>query len=537
MWIWLFVAAMAWGQSPAGDEMCTVAGVVRNAATGAPLRKAMVRLGHPQGWNPRAMYMASTDEEGRFSMKEVKAGLYRMWAEKGGFVKREYGVTVVNRQGALLQLTKGKSISDMEFRLQPQGAIAGRVVDEDGEPLVATLVQALVLRQVQGTRELQMAGSAVTNDLGEYRIYGIPQGRYFVAVNRSGTGLLAQVERSSSAGDYPLTFYPGTVDWNGATAMPVTPGATMQGVDIQLRKAAMFRIRGRVTGLPTKSGGEVEAQLRGDVGMRVLVRKTAYWSAADGAFELSGLLPGTYVVGVRHWEPSQQVYLSAREVVVVPERDVDGVRLTPVKGVPIRGRLRIEGGGAVGWQSLSVVLFPREVVAGYSYAYASVGKDGEFELAEAGGDEHSISVRGAPEGYFVQSVRMGEIDVLRDGLQVVGGAVPGLDVVLSSKGAEVSGVAVNADGKPAGRATVLLHPLFGGARRVSDLQKMVETGADGKFRFHSVTPGEYRLYAFGADAPDGGDIDGLEEYEAQAAHLRLEESGRVASTVSVRSSR
>ena len=92
---------------------------------------------------------------------------------------------------------------------------------------------------------------------------------------------------------------------------------------------------------------------------------------------------------------------------------------------------------------------------------------------------------------------------------------------------------MNTDGKPAGRVTVLLHPRFGGAGRWSDLQRTVETGVDGRFRFRGVTPGEYRLYAFGADGPDIRDIDALEEYSAQAEHLRLEEGERVEKKVPV----
>lgn len=184
----------------------------------------------------------------------------------------------------------------------------------------------------------------------------------------------------------------------------------------------------------------------------------------------------------------------------------------------------------MGRQSISVIFISR---AGDSYVYAQLGKDADFEVPEAGNDTYSVSVSGLPEGFFVKSVRMGEIDVLQDGLQVAGGPVTGLDVVLSAKGAEVSGMAVNVDGKPAGRTTVLLYPQFGGAGRWSDLQKMVETGADGKYRFSGVTPGEYRLYALGPDAPDAGDIDALEEYMGQAVPIRLQENDREEKKVTV----
>ncbi|MFN7935775.1 MAG: carboxypeptidase-like regulatory domain-containing protein [Bryobacteraceae bacterium] len=544
MWILLLVVIAAWGQGVPSPELCRVEGVVRNAVTGAPLGKAKVRLGPPWGSNPNSILQASTDGEGHFVMQDVKAGVYHLWAEKVGFVRAEYSAAGAGRPGSLLSLEKGKRVSDLEFRLQPHGVIAGRVVDEDGEPLVSAMVQALVLRQGRGTQELEVAGSAVANDLGEYRIYGILPGRYYLAVNhstavlRSVIGGFARIERTADTGEYPITYYPGTPVWSGAKAVRVTAGSPLQGMDIQLRKMATFRIRGRVSGVSTREGGgQLEVQPQEDAAVRALVRRIETWKAPDGDFEVSGLLPGTYIVSARHWDPLQAKHLMGREVVVITRRDAEGVTLTLGRGAPVRGRVRTEEGVALGWQSLLVMFHPREAAAGQSYIYASVKKDAEFEIPEAGIDHYSISVSGMPEGFFVKGVRVGEVDVLRDGLRVVGSPVEGLDVVLSSKGAEVSGVAVNTDGKPAARTTVLLHPQFGGAGRRSDLQRTVETGADGKFRFRGVTPGEYRLYAFGADGPDIGDIDALEEYSAEAEHLRLKESDRVERTVSVRSSR
>lgn len=525
-------------------ELCRVEGVVRNAVTGEPLRKAMVRLGAPGGSNPNSIIQASTDEEGHFAIQDVKTGVYQMWAEKVGFVKVEYGAAGAGRPGSLLSLEKGKRVSDLEFRLQPHGVITGRVVDEDGEPLVSAIVQALGLRQGRGTQELEVAGSALTNDLGEYRIHGILPGRYYLAVNhfaavqRSVVGGFARIERAADAGENPITYYPGTPEWSGATAVRVTAGAPLHGMNIQLRKVATFRIRGRVSGVSTREGGgQLDVQPQGDAAVRALVRKIETWRAPDGDFEVSGLLPGTYILSARHWDALQAKHLMGREVVVITRRDAEGVTLTLGRGAPVRGTVRTEEGLALGWQSLLVMFHPREVAASQSYTYASVKKDAVFEIPEAGIDHYSISVSGMPEGFFVKRVQVGEVDVLRDGLRVVGSPVEGLDVVLSSKGSEVSGVAVNADGKPVGRATVLLDPQFGGAGRRSEIQKTVETGADGRFRFRGVTPGEYRLYAFGADGPDIRDVDALEEYSAEAVHLRLEESDRVEKTVSVRSNR
>ena len=73
----------------------------------------------------------------------------------------------------------------------PRGSvISGRVLDEFGEPVADAMVNAMRSAWTAGRRKLQPTGrSAQTNDLGQYRIYGLPPGDYYVSATlRTGDG-------------------------------------------------------------------------------------------------------------------------------------------------------------------------------------------------------------------------------------------------------------------------------------------------------------------------------------------------------------
>ena len=65
-------------------------------------------------------------------------------------------------------------------------AMIVNVFDEDGEPVAMVNVQALRQSYVRGQKQLAPASSASTNDRGEFRIFGLPPGRYFLSATPSG---------------------------------------------------------------------------------------------------------------------------------------------------------------------------------------------------------------------------------------------------------------------------------------------------------------------------------------------------------------
>src|SRR6476660_6447629 len=166
-------------------DLCSIEGQVMNSLTGEPVRKAHISLqamGSPnsRGANP-STYAAVTDAGGRFTMQDIEPGTYFMGAERNGFIDAQSGRSGQARPA--LTLNPGQHISDVAFRLVPHGVITGRVLDEDGEPVQGVQVNVLRYRFFRGKRQLVPSGGSGTDDLGDYRIFGLAPGKYYLSAN------------------------------------------------------------------------------------------------------------------------------------------------------------------------------------------------------------------------------------------------------------------------------------------------------------------------------------------------------------------
>src|ERR1700730_6999626 len=136
------------------NSLCTVEGSVFNPATGAPLKKAAVVVNRtdvqPNLNAPPPSYNTTTDAAGKFAMKDIEPGKYRMTVTRNGFVTMTYGARGPTRPGTTLTLERAQKMKEVNFRLTPHGVVAGRVVDEDGEPIPFVSVQLVRFQVRQG---------------------------------------------------------------------------------------------------------------------------------------------------------------------------------------------------------------------------------------------------------------------------------------------------------------------------------------------------------------------------------------------------
>jgi hypothetical protein len=100
-----------------------------------------------------------------------------------------------------------------------------------------------------GQRNFQSAGSSRTDDRGEYRLFWITPGRYFVmassGANPNVGALISSPNEMAGDGIAP-TFYPGAIDILQAATIDVKPGADIGGVDVIVNRQPSYRIRGRL---------------------------------------------------------------------------------------------------------------------------------------------------------------------------------------------------------------------------------------------------------------------------------------------------
>ena len=154
-----------------------IAGRVLAADTGRPVKRARVFASAAELSGGRGVL---TDDTGLFQLVELPAGRYTLSVSKSGFVSLSYGQRRPLQAGTPLQLADGQEIKDIEFRLPRGSVIAGHVFDETGDPMPGVMVRVLRYQYQQGDRRLAPAGTAQTDDLGQYRIWGLMPGDYYV---------------------------------------------------------------------------------------------------------------------------------------------------------------------------------------------------------------------------------------------------------------------------------------------------------------------------------------------------------------------
>jgi hypothetical protein len=259
----------------------------------------------------------------------------------------------------------------------PGGVISGRVMDR-GKPVgigEAPLVFALRESYELGQPVLSNVLSARTDDRGEYHIFWLPPGRYYVVVNindapgsqgatartltsigtfqpNSSINGGARTVLTTAIGDRQIDtemhvpmFHPGTPDFQKAIVVDVGPGLEVRGVDIHADPVPALHIRGSVSGIPPGQNG---APARPIIALYPLNPSTP--SAAtlagpnlninadeNGKFDKDMVSPGSYMLYVAAGDRRARVPIDVRD------RDVNGVNVALSPAIILAGRVVIDG--------------------------------------------------------------------------------------------------------------------------------------------------------------------------------------------------
>lgn len=519
------------------EDRCAVEGKVVNAATGEPLRKANLTMRRADvAMNTTGIptsYTTSTDDGGQFSMKDIEPGRYRLMVDRTGFVRSEYGARGPTRQGATLMLAPKQKLSGIDFKLTPHAVIAGRVVDVDGEPVAGVQVSTMSWRYTQGRRQLMPQNAASTNDLGEFRVYGLAPGKYYLSANANRMGDMTAVDSSARQGPeegYVPTYYPGTTDPASAAQVEVIAGQQLLGMEMRLSKARTVRVRGRMNNPINEPGRPTMLMLlpKGGFQSFALMNRTIA-SGADGRFEFRGVAPGSYVLTGSVMDG--RTPNTARMPIEVGDRNVENVVLNIGSGFEVRAEVKVEGGtpNAVNLAAMMLSLGPADpgqIMFG-GQSSDRVTADGSVTLTNVSPDRYRVMLRPIPDGYYIKSIRMGEQDGLENGIDLSAGAGGVVRVVLAAGAATVDGAVANDKQEPAPGVTVVLLPEKVALRENWQYTKTATTDQYGRFSFRGVDPGEYRAYAWD-DIEQGAwlDPDFIKLHESKGKRVKLQEAGK-----------
>jgi len=363
------------------------------------------------------------------------------------------------------------------------GAVSGKLLTIDGAPAVNTRVVAIARPRGNGIPDDSLnyfeigapAERTLTDNEGNYRLQELLPGTYYLLAGAQGAG----------------TYYPDSVNLQGAQELNVQSGIEIRGLDFRLKTRLGGKLSGRVKAdmatlgsrTATITGGILEELLE------VPIRP-------DGSFEFGHVPPGKYLLSL--YPPTPGI---ASVPVTVGNTDIEAGELVPLPTQKVTGRIVVRNGtiphGIIGFLTQR------------TYIGATINPDGTFN-AELHAAQHQIDVAGMPVGYSLASVRVGDQIAAEDSLTV--GRKDISDVVITLNAprklavirGKVTGLAPN---RYSSTPVELVGPTFN--RMLADIEPT------GNFEFPAVIPGLYRLTLRGVPelSPVTVIVDGFRTFE------------------------
>jgi 5-hydroxyisourate hydrolase-like protein (transthyretin family) len=452
-------------------------------------------------------------------------------------------------------LSPAQQMTGVRFAMTPTAAISGRILDGAGQPMPGVAVQLVKPLFQDGRRMMTTMKSTLTNDLGDYRIFWVPPGSYYVNVippldtpigggiplvvnpygQPAGRSLWSDqanvMTRPIGSGLRPTEaylpiFFPGTADENSATPVELQPGADVRSIDIRVTPVRAWRVQGVVLNSATRQPAPgVPVQLFSLTTGRTLQTT----SDAMGMYSISRVPSGPYVlVGILQGDG-----LARLINIEVRDSDIDArIELQPL--LTVSGR--INGPNPPAFAVRLRLDFP---VQNPPQLSATPAADGSFIFRNVPPGDYRVFV--APvllpqlpppptvpsplETTYVKSIRMGTSDALNGRLRIDEQPTSTLDITLASDAGRLAGRALNARQEPAAGVTVVMLPEVERRLFRTDLYRVTSTNQNGQFLMNALPPGEYRIFAWeNVEDRQWQDPAFMRRYEEMGKTVRIRES-------------
>lgn len=504
----LLFAASASAQDlpPDSPRFGSISGTV-TSTTGSPIKNVPTMIlsidpnlsGLPSGLRAQTV----TDEQGRFHFEQLAPGAYFVVAKSPDYVVPAFVPSTFADKNLIHILSSDQQL-DINIRLQPLGSISGRVSDDSGDPLARYVVTVERMTYISGLRQTEPVARGVSNDLGQYLIEDVPPGRYFIHAsspqeNHRQGSIIRALKPSEADLRWDEAFYPNAGELSNAGTILMTAGQQLDRIDIEVSPHQYFPVRGRVINFehPVQSS-------------RVNFKSHspfAPFSAGvvpqeDGSFELPGVPSGKAMLYYWHEDPlGGKRSILGRTPIEVLNEPLENIIVNSHVG-EISGSIRLDissdASTATATPKISIAFQAAEQPL---WEVGRAESDGDFSIPDLAHGRYLIAVTQLPRGFYVKEMRLAGASILDTVLDLSGSFPEGrMEIVLSPNAATITGTVRTKDGKPGGGATVTLVPVqrrFGQAR----LYPLTTASANGNFRFDSVVPGRYEVFAWESVAP------------------------------------
>jgi hypothetical protein len=491
-----------------------IKGTVVRADTGRPLRQVRVTL---RADGVRDLPVASTDDKGAFELKGLPPARFTLTASKGGFVTLQHGQRRANEPGQPIELAEGEVIERVDLTLPMAGAISGVVLDESGEPLAGASVQAQ--RRTYAGGRPQPVPTAVsvdlTDDLGQFRLFGLPPGSYYVSAeaSRSPLGTFRTITIGGGA-----TYYPGTLLAPEAAPVPVSVGQDVTGISLRVLPPRTAAITGVLRGMGGRPASDFVVRIgQGNSSGPITVRP-------DGSFLVRDLVPGRYSVMAQS-SSSSPVEVAIEEVLL--QGSDASVALTLRKANVVRGRVTFDTVDAKSSLQPSTIRIRLEGAPTPMFVFGlgglRINDDWTFDATGLVGRQ--LLRPSLPPGWAVKSVRVDGKDVTDTPTDFGSADIDDLEVRITQRLTSVTGFVNDGRGQLTTSAIVVM---FADDRaRWGPGTRFVRTARpdqQGRFQIQGLPPERYMAVAIDyLETGEESNPDTLERLRKLGTSVRLGE--------------
>jgi hypothetical protein len=486
-----------------------ISGVIKSSSNEALLARARVIAASPALPEPRVTISGA---DGKYALSELPAGSYSLSVIRTGYAPQVYATGRASVSTPIV-VANGQHVANVDFALVPGGYIAGRILDEDGTPFAGAEVDALVTRSENGADTLFSVSTAQTDDRGEFRLFGLAPGQYYIS---AGDPAFRAVSTPKGVVRYSPTYFPGVPFADQARAVVLTGTGEAPRVEFRLKLVPPARVAGRLLtpdNRPMFSAAIIMSPREGQ-GVPMVPPEDPQL-LPDGTFSFGQVVPGNYQIRARGQSDAAGGTLFAVYTLQVLGNDVENIQMTLQPGASLSGWLTVETRRGVKPPLLPLARVRAPFIDGNSFGDALTGHvlpDGTFALRGLMTGEHQLVVDGLPPPWVLKSVIYKGNDITDRKFRVTGREeFRDVRVTITEVMGEAAGVVQNARDLPVANTGVLIFPtadLFW--MRTNRRMRIAYTDREGRFTVTGLPAGQYLAVAsLGVDESDLGRRDRL----------------------------
>jgi hypothetical protein len=478
-----------------------IAGTVVSKADARPLAHARVTISDPK--DRQKFEFVVTGEDGKFEFVNLPAGKYSLNGSKRGYMPAGYDQH--DQYATAIVTGAGLDTETLVLRLPPNAAIAGKVLDEHGDPVRRANVVLYYDDHTSGTDQIRQVRGAQTDDLGEYEMTPLPPGTYFLSVtaipwyaihptssseqsSSNPSDSASTIDRSLDVA-YATTYYPDVFAADEAMPIPIRGGERIEA-DLHLTPVPSLHLLFRMPD-DGRHGYNIPQIEQPSFDGSTFVQTGSVNQISPGLVEVTGVPAGRYNLRINQSGASLQM----DGVDFTKDGDeVDVSKSEPSSTVKFSAKMPAES-RLPSHLSVGLRTGTRMIVAAQEF-----DSKGEAKLEQVAGGHYEVVVYAPDKPYAIAQISADAAVI--SGHTVTVGAGSSLSVALQvvTGSAEVEGVAKKSS-KPFAGAMLVLVPK--NSEVDHDLFRRDQSDLDGTFILHNVIPGSYTLLAI----ENGWDLD------------------------------